>query len=115
MTRSSNTWSCCVSIRREFDIAGNKLNEIRETPFGDCITNKDEVEDRLRRAQLTILYPDIEESEWLRCPPDELYKLMTRSKGALSFSRNAVCVDLDGDGLPDLAFIDLPGMYVVSL
>ena len=91
-------------------MAGNKLNGIRETPFGGCITNKDEVEDRLRRAQLTILYPDIEESEWLRCPPGDLDKLSTRSNKALGFSRNVVCVDLDCDGLTDLAFIDLPGM-----
>jgi hypothetical protein len=110
MTQSSNSWSCCVFIRREFDNAGNKVNEIRETPFGDSITDKNEVEDRLRRAQLAILYPDIEEVEWLRCPPGELYKLITRSKEASSFSRNVVCVDLDGDGLTDLAFIDLPGM-----
>lgn len=70
------------------------------------ITNPDEVELALRRAQLAVLNPDVSTESFLTMSPDELKQVKSNQ---LKFSRNAVCVDLSGPQLVDLAFVDLPG------
>lgn len=84
--------------------------EVTELPFGDIITDKDEVELALRRAQAAILNPTIESHKFLGMSAEQLKKGVQGSKQML-FSKNVVCVDLQGPDLTDLAFIDLPGMY----
>lgn len=84
------------------------MDEVFEVPFGDIIINKEEVEPLLRRAQFAVLNPHLAFSEVLSMPMDELRK--SASAQSKSFSRNVVCVDLQGPDLTDLSFIDLPGM-----
>jgi hypothetical protein len=59
------------------------------------ITNKDEVEVALRRAQLAVLNPSVSFGEILQMSPQDL-KNGIPGKKPLPFSRNVVCVDLEG-------------------
>ena len=104
---SSGVWSCQVYIRWEFDETGERFPEASEKPFGPLITDKSEVELALRRAQSAVLNPGKEAEVFLRMSAEEV----RNKKNKLRFSANAVCLDLEGPGLTDLAFVDLPGMH----
>lgn len=97
-----------MSIRREVDIKGKPLDDVSELPFGEEIIRKEEAEPRLRRAQFAILNAHIPFVQILSMPLDELRAHSSRMKSQ-SFSRDIVCVDLQGPELTDLSFIDLPG------
>ncbi|KAJ7060975.1 P-loop containing nucleoside triphosphate hydrolase protein [Mycena amicta] len=107
LSSSSKPWSCRISIRLEFDEGGNPLSEVSEHHFCD-VDQKDEVELALRRAQYTVLNPDANINAILNMDAAQLKAgLPDRS---LLFSRNVVCVDLEGPDLTDLMFLDLPGL-----
>ncbi|KIY65284.1 hypothetical protein CYLTODRAFT_357063 [Cylindrobasidium torrendii FP15055 ss-10] len=105
---TSSTWKCRISIRREFN-GDRRLNHITEEPFGNVLESKDQVEDMLRRAQHAVLSPQIDREKLLKWPLDALSGL-AKTEGTAEFSRNVVCVDIEGPGLTDLSFIDLPGI-----
>ncbi|KAJ3866155.1 P-loop containing nucleoside triphosphate hydrolase protein [Lentinula novae-zelandiae] len=105
---SSNAWACHISIRIEFDDDGNRLREVTENIFIGNITDKSQVEFALRRAQFSVLNPEISWDKILKSPIEELKKLVNAK--SLPFSQNVVCVDLEGPDLTDLSFIDLPGL-----
>lgn len=107
LSSTSGPWSCQVSIRWEFDAHGKRLEKVHEEPFGDVITRKSDVELALRRAQAAVLNPAAGVAEFVDADVEEL-----RSGKALPFSRNVVCVDLEGPDLTDLSFIDLPGEFL---
>ncbi|KAJ6478750.1 P-loop containing nucleoside triphosphate hydrolase protein [Mycena vitilis] len=109
LSSSTSAWSCRISIRLEFDDSGRPRQEIHEYPFGNMIINKDEVEVALRRAQLAVLNPSCEFSVILGMDPENL-KNGVPGMESLSFSRNVICVDLEGPDLTDLMFLDLPGI-----
>ncbi|PIL25641.1 transporter [Ganoderma sinense ZZ0214-1] len=98
LTHSPDTWSCQISIRREYDENGKKLLDVKEVPFGQRLTKKEDVEPMLRRAQAAVLLGDASVSD-----------LKASVKGD-RFSRNVVCVDLAGPDLTNLSFVDLPGI-----
>lgn len=114
LSSSSGPWSCRVSIRREYDNAGKRLHEVSETQFGEIITEKEEVELALRRAQLAVLNPHIPHAKILSSSLETLKEWSAKSSEAQPFSRNVVCVDLEGPDLTDLSFIDLPGTSFCS-
>ncbi|KAH8092248.1 P-loop containing nucleoside triphosphate hydrolase protein [Cristinia sonorae] len=107
LSSSSGAWQCQVSIRWEFNADGSACDEVREVPFGGIITNQSDVELALRRAQLAVLNPKDDPSIYIGMPKQQF---KTKSKNALKFSRNIVCIDLAGPELTDLAFVDLPGI-----
>ncbi|KAJ7449129.1 P-loop containing nucleoside triphosphate hydrolase protein [Mycena galericulata] len=109
LSSSTNSWSCRISIRLEFDDSGRPRQDVSEYEFGNTITNKHEVEVALRRAQLAVLNPSVSFGEILEMSPDELRHEIP-GKESLPFSRNVVCVDLEGPDLTDLMFLDLPGI-----
>ncbi|KAJ7037326.1 P-loop containing nucleoside triphosphate hydrolase protein [Mycena alexandri] len=109
LSSSSNSWSCRISIRLEFDASGRPRKEVLERRFGDMITNKDEVEVGLRRAQLAVLNPSVSFEEILAMSAEDV-KNGIPGLNPLPFSRNVVCVDLEGPELTDLMFLDLPGI-----
>lgn len=109
LSSSSGPWSCRVSIRREFDTSGKPLDGVSEQLFGVVITNKEEAEPRLRRAQFAVLNAHIPFSKVLSMPMEDIQKHSAQNKSK-SFSRDVVCIDLQGPELTDLSFIDLPGM-----
>ena len=101
-------WSCQVFIRWEPSaLDGGPAGEV---PFGKPLTSEtqDDIELVLRRAQAAVLNPQIGFEHVLTRTPEELVSLMTQAP--YRFSKNVVCVDISGPGLPDLSFVDLPGM-----
>ncbi|KAJ7081440.1 P-loop containing nucleoside triphosphate hydrolase protein [Mycena epipterygia] len=109
ISSSTNAWSCRISIRLEFDDLGRPKQEVSEPYFGNMITDKNEVELALRRAQVAVLNPSVSFEEILEMSPEDL-KNGIPGKEPLLFSRNIICVDLKGPGLTDLIFLDLPGI-----
>ncbi|KAI0321975.1 P-loop containing nucleoside triphosphate hydrolase protein [Amylostereum chailletii] len=109
----SGDWGCQISIRWEYDSNDKKNSKVVEVPFGDLISLKSEVELSLRRAQFAVLNPDVDSKTILSLTTDQLRKGVKGSK-PLQFSRNVVCVDIQGPDLTDLSFIDLPGLIQVA-
>lgn len=109
ISSSPGPWQCRISIRREYDLKHKRLDDINEIPFGNIIVDKSQVETALRRAQLSVLNPSIPTHKILDATPDQLSEWLFQSVKASPFSRNVVCVDLEGPELTDLSFIDLPG------
>jgi hypothetical protein len=64
-----------------------------------------EMETRIGQAQLAVLHPQTDPATFLRVNPSR-YK----GTGGSAFTNNSVVVDLSGEGLADLNFVDLPGM-----
>ncbi|KAJ7605171.1 P-loop containing nucleoside triphosphate hydrolase protein [Roridomyces roridus] len=107
---SAPEWACRISIRREFDFSGRRIaGEVSEIPFGDLIRNRDEVEMMLRRAQLAVLDPTLEIARIMRMELKELKETLQDRRTA-EFSKNVVCIDLEGPDLTDVQFVDLPGI-----
>ncbi len=50
-------WACIVKIRSEVDAAGQKLKQVKEELFGPTISDKQDVEMRVRLAQKAVLNP----------------------------------------------------------
>ena len=100
LTRSADAWSCQISIRKEYDDDGKKLHDVKEVPFEERTSKKEDVEPMLRRAQTAVLLGDA-----------SLHDFKSSVKGD-RFSRNVVCVDLAGPDLTNLSFVDLPGTHL---
>ncbi|KAF9244557.1 P-loop containing nucleoside triphosphate hydrolase protein [Melanogaster broomeanus] len=107
MSSSDGPWSCRISVRWEFDDLGKPQNSVSEVPFGDVIYDEGEVELALRRAQAAVLHPGTPSTKFLGMSADEIKNMKDPS---IPFSRNVVCIDLEGPNLTDLSFIDLPGI-----
>ena len=75
--------------------------------FGSDITDKSNVEERIRRAQRAILNPSTSYETFLSGPDGD-----PDGGNELSFSKNCVCLNLRGPDLTDLSFCDLPGMCI---
>lgn len=73
-----------------------------EIPFGPPITDKNEVEDRIRRAQLAVLNPSKDPLEFLHGG------VGIGIKNETSFSSDVVSVRISGRDVDDLSFVDLP-------
>ncbi|KDQ60446.1 hypothetical protein JAAARDRAFT_191825 [Jaapia argillacea MUCL 33604] len=115
LSSSSEPWCCQISIRWEFDDQGKRKDKVQEVTFGGPIHDKSAVELALRRAQAAVLNPHIALPKFFVKSDEELKALSSSSDGSeqgktLSFSKNAVCIDLVGPDLTDLSFIDLPGI-----
>ena len=103
-------WQCQVLLRIETDVDGNKI-QAREEKFGPLLTEKADLEEVLRRAQLAILNPSLPSDFFVEFDTSSL-KPGERPSGSLrqlQFSNNVVCLDLAGPDIIDLSFIDLPG------
>lgn len=111
LTNSSRPWQCQIFLRIETDELGQKV-KTREEPFGPVLHDKAELEEMIRRAQLAILNPGLG-NEFFVDFDTALLKSGEKPPGSprqLDFSSNVVCLEMSGPDLPDLSFIDLPGM-----
>ncbi|KAH9485773.1 Interferon-induced GTP-binding protein Mx2 [Psilocybe cubensis] len=105
LSRSDSAWKCVVSLRFTTDANGQPLGQARNEPFGAIIYDKSEVEDRIRRAQRAILNPTKPAKFFL--DDDQEEELLDSQ---LSFSLNAVTLQISGPDVADLSFCDLPGL-----
>ncbi|QRW19971.1 myxovirus resistance protein [Rhizoctonia solani] len=97
LKRSEQAWEATVYLRFESGKSGY-TGRTKETQFGSQMTDRSDVQERIRRAQLAILNPTIEPSEFLNAESDALYP------SSRSFSQNCVIVVLSGNELSDLNF-----------
>ena len=86
------------------DGTGQPLRQVRTEGFGDPITDKSQVEQTIRRAQLAIRSPKTAPLEFLK--PEGVMRLPEAS-----FTANCVSIHISGPDVADLAFVDLPGEY----
>ena len=105
LSSSEDDWSARVSIRHAFDKHGNPSERPTIQLFGDVITSKLDVEERIKRAQLAILNPSTPAEEFLTV--DLPFSQSKESR----FSKNSIILDISGPGVDDLVFVDLPGAY----
>jgi hypothetical protein len=80
---------------------------VKNIAFGSPITDKADVEDRIRRAQRAILNPNIKSDNFLY---DSELDGRSPEEAELSFSRNSVSLEISGKDVADLSFVDLPGL-----
>lgn len=103
---SEGPWKCEIALRFKFDEHGNPLSDgQKELPFGPIILKKTDVVDRLRRAQLAILSPDLDSPTF----PQSFLTAPSSSSSGTSFSLNTIVMKISGPDVVDLSFVDLPG------
>lgn len=109
-----------VSLRITTDSKGQPLGQSRNEYFGPPIYNKQEVEDRIRRAQLAILNPHQQAASFLRgddSDSDDMNPTLDddifgEGPQSLTFSMNCVSLAISGPNVADLSFVDLPGLTI---
>ena len=101
----SDSWYCTINLK----ITANGVTSSQR--FGpERITEKEEVELWLTRAQAAILSPD-RQMEFRDSDAEALRRIM---KDDDRFSNNVIEVEVRDPDLPPLTFIDLPGMQRLS-
>ncbi|KAG2052283.1 hypothetical protein BDR06DRAFT_888137 [Suillus hirtellus] len=106
MSSHATSWSCSITLRMNFDSNGKDMAKTVTVPFGRTITDRNEVEVWLRRAQSAILNPNLPSSSFHTKTIEELRS----TRNTLKFSRNVVCVSIEDPDATDLSFYDLPGL-----
>ncbi|KAK6526135.1 hypothetical protein TWF281_011171 [Arthrobotrys megalospora] len=108
-------WHCKVSLR--FHKAynprkkGDPWVEIQHTqhPFM-TIDDPEHVETVIVRAQLAILNPSRHWGDFINMP----VQLAGNTTTEVPFSPNVICMEITGNNVPNLSFIDLPGIIHVT-
>ncbi|KAF9234014.1 P-loop containing nucleoside triphosphate hydrolase protein [Melanogaster broomeanus] len=100
LSYSDAPWKCIVKLHFSTDSKGRP--SVRNPAFGPAITDKSQVQDRIRRAQLAILNPSKDHNRFLDGEGPE--------ENELSFSKDYVSLEISGRDLADLSFVDLPGL-----
>ncbi|KIM27379.1 hypothetical protein M408DRAFT_311246 [Serendipita vermifera MAFF 305830] len=103
MENKPGSWRCRVSIMLEVDEYGVLLPETQNIPFGAEIDSPDLVCDRIRRAQVAILHPDMDPQQFTHGP------IFGTSTGT-GFSLNSIVISIEGSDVIELSFVDLPGI-----
>ncbi|KAG6828831.1 hypothetical protein H0H87_000659 [Tephrocybe sp. NHM501043] len=101
LSHTTEPWKCIVSIRIDDN------GKVRTEKFGDTITRKADVEERIKRAQWAILNPTLRTAHGVR------HFLTGDDHGVnleLSFSSCFVSLQISGPDVADLSFCDLPGL-----
>lgn len=109
----TGTWQCVLSIKQPFwfddrNSTGHFCR--RDQPVIShfvTVTNKAELEIMLRRAQLAVLNPRHNPQEFLNADVTYPHPLQ------VAFSPNIISLEIQGPGLPELSFYDLPGSIQV--
>ncbi|EEB90813.1 hypothetical protein MPER_10934, partial [Moniliophthora perniciosa FA553] len=89
--------------------SGQTLGQPDIKAFGDVISCKEDVEERIRRAQRAILNPHISLQRFLDDDEDAIGNLK-----ASSFSMNCIALEIVGRDVADLSFVDLPAVSFSS-
>jgi hypothetical protein len=100
MSNDTTTWSCSISLR--FGTDGT-------TTFSPTISNRNDVDIWLRRAQVAVLNPNQPpESFTAISGPDIRTLLDARNE---QFTTNTIVVRVLDPNATNLLFVDLPGMF----
>lgn len=113
MSNSDGSWRCEVYLRFKYDshnrpLAGGQRSDI---PFGGTLYTREDVQDRVRRAQLAILNPKLDDPDF----PHSFLTSEPPSQSEITFSRNIIVLKVSGPDIVDLSFVDLPGMPRASI
>ncbi|KAI9568111.1 P-loop containing nucleoside triphosphate hydrolase protein [Boletus coccyginus] len=108
MSSSATSWSCKIKLRFDYDSSGRSADQQKEISFGPAITDRNDVEIWLRRAQAAILNPSFAPESFHTKNIQELRSLP--STNSLKFSRNVVSIFIEDPSATDLSFVDLPGL-----
>lgn len=118
LKHSPKAWSCQVRLRRkrdtELDARSSGLDSktnAREENFGSLITDKSELEQMIRRAQLAILNPNSPISHFVELTEKQVEERVSKNDSQCQFSEDVVCLDIAGPDVTNLSFIDLPGTW----
>ena len=104
---SDTPWTCSVWLQLNTAADGNALANSQKILFGEPITVKSKVTERVRRAQRAILSPST--------PPDVFLSGADTTAPECSFSKNRIVLHIAGPDVDDLNFIDLPGSSIYTL
>ncbi|KAF8550164.1 hypothetical protein OG21DRAFT_451650 [Imleria badia] len=107
MSSIATTWSCTIKLRFDYDSSGHSTHQQKEISFGEIITDRNDVDIWLRRAQAAILNPDLDPKSFYQRNIQDLRSLT--SPNSLKFSRNVVSIFIEDPTATDLSFVDLPG------
>ncbi|KAF8839203.1 hypothetical protein BDN67DRAFT_906031 [Paxillus ammoniavirescens] len=108
MSSSAKTWSCSIKLRFDYDSSGRDLARSKEVVFGAPITDRNDVDIWLRRAQAAILNPHTPAENFHKKTITELRTI--NSTSSLKFSRNIVAISIEDPDAINLSFVDLPGL-----
>ncbi len=108
-------WSCSISLHLEFNENGDPDPIQTTVPFGPILTNKEEVEIWIRRAQAAILCPHIMSNDFHRKSKEDITQLQKTDKLMQGFSKNTIHVDVKDPEITGLSFVDLPGTLSIGL
>lgn len=111
LSQSTESWRCTVSLnflsRPTTSKKGKKAvsRTAVTVQFGETITDRSQVEERIRRAQRAVLSPNTDHTLFLdkpeeECPPAEL-----------TFTADCVQIEISDTHLTNLSFFDLPGIF----
>lgn len=108
-------WSCTISLHLAFDENGDPRPVPTTVSFGPILTNKDDVEIWIRRAQAAILCPHIMSNDFHRKSKEDITQLQKTDKLMKGFSKNTIHVDVKDPDITGLSFVDLPGTLNLGL
>ncbi|KAF8315710.1 hypothetical protein DL93DRAFT_2057038, partial [Clavulina sp. PMI_390] len=112
MIQTDEPWRCSVYLRFKYDAQGKPLTGgQRQVPFGGTIEDPVEVKDRVARAQLAILNPDLDNANF----PESFLTGEPPTTSAITFSGNTIVLKVSGPEVVDLSFVDLPGIIATSV
>ncbi|KFY47216.1 hypothetical protein V495_02053 [Pseudogymnoascus sp. VKM F-4514 (FW-929)] len=128
-TGHAETWSCKISLQLYYSYVPRdngrpiQASEVtKNAPFPPwkeseqmvtkdfiVITDKSELEEALRWAQIAILNPSRPHTYYV--PGAQSHFSPNKNTTEAKFSPNVVSVEMSGPGLPPLSFFDLPGIF----
>lgn len=108
LSNSDDPWRCDVYLRFKYDSYNRPLTggQKQDMAFGGTLHTREEVQDRVRRAQLAILNPKLDDPNF----PHSFLTSEPPSQSEITFSRNTIVLKVSGPDIVDLSFVDLPGM-----
>jgi hypothetical protein len=112
LSQSDEPWKCVISLNflspRSIKSKKAKLKEAASkgavtVQFGEIITDRTQVEERIRRAQRAVLSPGLDHTLFLEKPEEEC------PPAELTFTSDYVQIEISDHSLTNLSFFDLPG------
>lgn len=101
LSQSSEPWKCIISLN--FSAKSKKAVTVQ---FGEDITDRSLVEERIRRAQRAVLSPDTDHNLFLNKSEEE------SPQTELTFTSDSVQVEISDRNVTNLSFFDLPGAFL---